>query len=173
MNFNLSFRCVVWLTFVYSRISCSSSLHQKMNRCVGCLLSNNLLTLDILTSIWVYFGKHIFVYIQQNNKKKYCVFFITETPLLGPLNEISSSLCNHMTLSGGFSVYETTQLRFTMLPISTNMSGPPITYVEGSKMEIKAHMICMKCTKRHRFDNLIGSTTNAKWITKSLCDILF
>ena len=86
------------------------------------------------------------------------MFFITETPLLGPLNEISSSLCNHTTLSGGFSVYETTQLRFTMLPISTNMSGPPITYVEGSIMEIKAHMICMKCTKRNR----ICSTTNAK-----------
>ena len=77
-----------------------------------------------------------------------------------------------MTLSGGFSVYETTQLRFTMLPISTNMSGPPITYVEGSRMEIKAHIISMKWAK-HRFDNLIGSTTNAKWITKSLCDSLF
>ena len=57
---------------------------------------------------------------------------LTETPFLGPLNEISSSLCNHTTLSGGFSVKETTQLKLTMLPISTNMSGPPITYVEGS-----------------------------------------
>ena len=146
MNFNLSFRCVVWLTFVYSRISCSSSLHQKMNRCVRCLLSNNLLKLYILKSIWVYFGKHMFVYIKRIKRSIVC-FFITETPLLGPLNEISSSLCNHTTLSGGFSVYETTQLRFTMLPISTNMSGPPITYVEGSKMKIKAHIISMKCAK--------------------------
>ena len=62
-------------------------------------------------------------------------WLLTETPFLGPRNEISSSLCNHMTVLGGFSVKETTQLKLTMLPTSTNMSGPPITYVAGSEIK--------------------------------------
>ncbi len=52
--------------------------------------------------------------------------FLTETPVLGPLKEISLPSCSHRTLVGGLAVWETTQVKFTMDPTSTNMSGPPI-----------------------------------------------
>ena len=63
------------------------------------------------------------------------VYYSTETPFRGPLKEISSSPCSHLTVSGGLSVFTTTQLMLTMLPTSTNKSGPPMMYEEGSETE--------------------------------------
>ena len=57
---------------------------------------------------------------------------LTETPSLGPLNEISFPWWTHLTFEGGLGVWETTQLKLSMLSTSTNMSGPPIMWVWAS-----------------------------------------
>ena len=57
----------------------------------------------------------------------------TETPFRGPLKDISALPCSHLTVSGGLSVLATTQLMLIMLPTSTNRSGPPMMYEEGSE----------------------------------------
>ena len=134
MNFNLSFRCVLGLAFVNPWIASTSSLHQQMNGCVRRLFSNNLkfrYSNELLQKCVENRWSNAFPL-----QMKKIIIILTETPLLGPRKEISSSLCNHTTDSGGFSVKETTQLKLTILPISTNMSGPPITYVEGSEIQI-------------------------------------
>ena len=64
--------------------------------------------------------------------EKFNHFQLTETPFLGPLKEISMPLCSQETLMGGRSVKDTTQLRLSMLPMSTYMSGSPMMCVSGS-----------------------------------------
>ena len=134
MNFNLSFRCVLGLAFVNPWIASTSSLHQQMNGCIRRLFSNNLKLRYVNGLLKRRVENHWSIALLL--PKRNIIIKLTETPLLGPRKEISSSLCNHTTDSGGFSVKETTQLKLTILPISTNMSGPPITYVEGSEIQI-------------------------------------
>ena len=136
MNFNLSFRCVFGLAFVNPWIASTSSLHQQMNSCVRRLFSYNLKFRYLNALLKRHLENRYNPDLLSCYHERKIIIVLTETPLLGPRKEISSSLCNHTTDSGGFSVKETTQLKLTILPISTNMSGPPITYVEGSEMQI-------------------------------------
>ena len=89
---------------------------------------------------------------------KFNHFQLTETPFLGPLKEISMPLCSQETLMGGRSVKDTTQLRLSMLPMSTYMSGSPMMCVSGSA---KRNIVATSFTIMEVFWQLVPSRENS------------
>ena len=112
VNLDLGGGGVVRDAIVEAGVGCVGVLHQQIDRGPLRLLGDDLDAIN-LSILHVLFSKKP-------------IYYSTETPLRGPRKEISSSPCSHLTVSGGLSVFRTTQLMLTMLPTSTNKSGPPM-----------------------------------------------